>query len=262
MSAEILDGLAVRAAVYEMLAIGFAYPDAAQRERVRGLATALEPWIGLIHPDWAERVQALEQSLDATATEELEAEFNVLFSGAMECAPYESAFERDIFRKQHALADIAGFYRAFGFELGAASRWQPDHIGVQLEFCSIVLQRTAEALEQGWDEQIAICVDAFRKYLAEHPGRWITAFAGDVAAASRIPYYQTLAALTASWLELELGALDLEPDRLLSRRRFVADEALPTCGGCTLCPPEQQTMYCTGPPGGPPEASAACTFET
>jgi TorA maturation chaperone TorD len=149
MSTQILDGLAIRAAVYEMLAIGFGYPDAPQRERVRGLATALEPWIGLIHPDWEERVRMLEQSLDATATEELEAEFNLLFSGAMECAPYESVFERDIFRKQHALADIAGFYHAFGFELGEASRWQTDHVGVQLEFCSIVPQRTRRSRRAG-----------------------------------------------------------------------------------------------------------------
>jgi TorA maturation chaperone TorD len=252
MSMQMLDGLAVRAAIYELLAVGYGYPDAAQRERVRELAAALEPWVELIHPSWTERMIALRMSIAAASVEELEAEFNRLFSGAMECAPYESSFEFDIFRKQAGLADLAGFYRAFGFELGEASRWQTDHIGVQLEFGSIVLQRTAEAVDADLQEQAAICVDALRKFLDDHLGRWFAAFSGDVAAQTRLPYYRTLAELTAEWLELELQALDLKPDRLRSRRVFDEDQAPPNCGGCTVaCPPSEQFAGCSVPLGGP-----------
>jgi TorA maturation chaperone TorD len=249
MNANLLDGLSVRAAIYEMLAIGFGYPDAVQRARMRSLSRALAPWLDLIHPDWTDHVQAFEDALAATSDDEIEAEFNVLFSGAMECAPFESAYERDIFRKQHALADVAGFYRAFGFDLGEASRWQPDYVGVQLEFCSIVLQRTGEAIADGLEEESAVCVDALRKFLLDHLGRWVEAFTGDVASKTRIPYYRGLAELTRKWLDLELRALDLEPDRLSSRHRFAEDAALPNCGGCTTCPPGQPITSCSTPLG-------------
>lgn len=238
-----VEGLMLRAALYQLLAHGFAYPGPAQRRQVLEMAAELSPWAGMIDPRWADRLGQLAQSLEAAEHETVEAEFNRLFSGAMAVAPYETAYERDIFRKQNALADIAGFYRAFGFAVVEASRWQPDHVGVQLEYCAILLQRTAQAVEQNWEEQTAICVDAFRKFLAEHLGRWSDAFAADVDRAAALPFYRLMAELTREWLALEMQVLEVEPDRLSSRHVAADDGEAPTCGGCTGCGPE-------GPPAG------------
>lgn len=230
-----VEGLMLRAGVYRLLALGYAYPDAANRDEMMEMAEGLAPWLGLIGPEWAGRLEALADLLTDTADEEREAEFNRLFSGAMAAVPFESAYERDIFRKQAGLADIAGFYRAFGFALPDSTRWQPDHIGVQLEYCSVLLQRTAHATQESWEEQGAICVDALRKFVEEHPGRWADAFTGDLERASRLPVYRELAALTRDWLALEIGALELQPDRLKSRHVLAEDCETPSCGGCTGC---------------------------
>lgn len=231
------DLLMVRAGLYELLAVGFSYPSDAQQERLMMLAADLVPWLALTLPDWRERLQALQQSGAGTDGSALEADFNRLFSGSMEAVPFETAYERDIFRKQHALADIAGFYRAYGFCLPEGTRWQSDHVGVEMEFCAIVLQRMARAVAEGWEEQAAICLETLRSFLLDHLGRWSDALAQDLIGATALPYYQQLARLTREWVALEVGALGLEPDRLSARVTYADDAALPNCGGCTGCGP-------------------------
>lgn len=232
---SVVEGLMLRAGLYRLLALGYSYPGAAGRDELIELAEGLAPWLGLIGPNWAGRLERLAEAATETPDEQREAEFNRLFSGAMAAAPYETAYERDIFRKQASLADMAGFYRAFGFTVADASRWQPDHIGVQLEYCAILLQRTAQATEQSWEEQAAICVDALRKFLQDHTGRWTGALAGDLERAATLPFYQELAGLTRDWVALEVTALELEPDLLASRQLQNEDCEAPSCGGCTGC---------------------------
>lgn len=236
-----LEGLLLRAAVYELLAVGYSYPSDEQRQRVQNLASELEPYVGLIRPEWPQWMEQLGNSLQGISLEDQVAEFNRLFSGSMEAVPYETAFDPDIFRKQHALADIAGFYRAFNFQVAQGSRWQPDHIGVELEYCSVLLQRTAQAMHNQWEEQASVCVDALRTFLLEHLGRWSASFAEDLQRQTVLPFYQQMARFTREWLEVELTALDLEPDRLRSRQVYADDLQVPSCGGCTGCGPEGPT---------------------
>lgn len=234
----VAEGLMLRAGIYRLLAQGYAYPGAAQRDDLIVMAEGLAPWLSEMGPQWAGRLERFATVLTETDDAEREAEFNQLFSGAMAAAPYETAYERDIFRKQATLADIAGFYQAFGFVVAEGNRWQPDHLGVQLEFCAIVLQRTAYAMAESWTEQSEICVDALRKFLNDHTGRWADALAGDVERSASLSFYQELASLTRDWVALEVRALELEPDALLSRHILEEDSLPPACGGCTGCGPE------------------------
>lgn len=232
-----VQGLLLRAAMYELLAVGYTYPGAAQRQRVQELAAGLAPWIDLVDPVWSDRLRQFGEHVGAAVAAEMEAEFNRLFSGAMDAVPHETAYDPDIFRKQAALADIAGFYRAFGFQVADGGRWQPDHIGVELEYGAILLQRAARALEHCWEEQVEICADALRKFLLEHLGRWASAFTSDLERQANLPFYQHLARVTREWVEAELAALGLQPDRLRARQVSADDLELPTCGGCTGCGP-------------------------
>lgn len=233
-----VDALLVRGATYELLALGYAYPQARQRERIGDLSRQLEPWVAAVHPDWPDRLRQLRRTLEETPEEEQVAEWGRLFSGAVAAAPFESAYEPDIFRKQQAMADAAGFYRAFGLELPAASRWQPDHVGVELEFCAVVLQRAAHAMGQGWAERLETCIDALRKFLQDHLGRWTDAFAAALTQAATLPFYQHLAGMTRAWVELEVQAQGLAPARLTARQAYADDGQLPTCGACAGCGPD------------------------
>lgn len=80
------------------------------------------------------------------------------------------------FRQSQELADISGFYRAFGFNTGAAVRERPDHLATELEFMYLLALKEAYADSNSMPEQAEICVDAQRKFLQDHLARWIGSF--------------------------------------------------------------------------------------
>jgi len=81
------------------------------------------------------------------------------------------------FRQSQEMADLAGFYRAFGFTIGGKVRERPDHISAELEFMHILALKEARAAQNGVPEHVEICVEAQRKFLQEHLGQWIGLFA-------------------------------------------------------------------------------------
>jgi nitrate reductase assembly molybdenum cofactor insertion protein NarJ len=85
------------------------------------------------------------------------------------------------YRQSQEMADIAGFYRAFGFNLGGEVRERPDHIAVELEFMHTLALKEAYALEKGTPEQVGICQLAQAKFLEDHLGHWIELYAQAVA---------------------------------------------------------------------------------
>jgi nitrate reductase assembly molybdenum cofactor insertion protein NarJ len=85
------------------------------------------------------------------------------------------------YRQSQEMADIAGFYRAFGFRVGGAQRERPDHLATELEFLYVLSLKEAYAAERGIDEHVEVCVEARRSFLRDHLGQWIGLFAQSVA---------------------------------------------------------------------------------
>lgn len=100
--------------------------------------------------------------------------------------PYEVEYEnKDIFGMTEALADLGGFYNAFGLAVDSASHERLDHAAVQLEFLWVLCAHQAEASEDASAEGVrhmAVVRDAQRKFLRDHLGRWGVAFARRLAA--------------------------------------------------------------------------------
>jgi nitrate reductase assembly molybdenum cofactor insertion protein NarJ len=82
--------------------------------------------------------------------EGLREEYNRVFGLvlARECPPYETeylAVGETFFRSQQ-LADIAGFYQAFGLAMSHATPERPDHVALELEFMAfLVVEETTGA---------------------------------------------------------------------------------------------------------------------
>lgn len=96
-----------------------------------------------------------------------------------QCPPYETEYchWNDPTYRSHQLADIAGFYRAFGVE---PSRHRPDrhdHIALELEFISLLLCKQRLAIESNQPDHEATCETAMTAFVRDHVTWWMPTFA-------------------------------------------------------------------------------------
>lgn len=68
------------------------------------------------------------------------------------------------------MADVAGFYRAFGFQVTGE---RPDHLVPELEFVALLLVKEAHATLSGDHDASQVCRDARLKFVREHLGLWL-----------------------------------------------------------------------------------------
>ena len=66
-----------------------------------------------------------------------------------DCPAYETAYAHP-FSRQRELADISGFYRAFGVQIEGE---RPDHLAVECEFASLLCTKEAIAGASGREEE-------------------------------------------------------------------------------------------------------------
>src|SRR5262249_21120349 len=106
--------------------------------------------------------------------------------GGSKCPPYETEYvpSKFTFQRSNMLADVAGFYRAFGLQSSSSSPDRPDHVALHCEFLAQLLQLQLHC-RSGWLEgtsrleetQDKICQDALHRFLEEHFVWWTPAFA-------------------------------------------------------------------------------------
>jgi DMSO reductase family type II enzyme chaperone len=218
--------LLARAAAYKLLATAFGDPDATA---LGELSTAAWPAPIAGSPPLREAATALRAA--AADPSALEEEHVGLFARDVRCSPYESAYGdgRRFGGKTVELADIAGFYEAFGLELSSTRPEMPDHIGVELTFMSVLCLKEAWALHEGLTEERAVTGATQRAFLTDHLGRWAEAFARELAARASSPFYAAAAALLALWIRADLEALGVTPTPLERPGEEGADEGTFTC---------------------------------
>lgn len=98
------------------------------------------------------------------------------------------------------LADVSGFYRAFGVEVRTD---RVDHLASELEFLSLVLLRESEALQRGLTDEADVCAGAARAFLRDHVGRWIDAWAARIGEADPDGPWGPLGAVAARLVAAE-----------------------------------------------------------
>jgi TorA maturation chaperone TorD len=114
-----------------------------------------------------------------------------------EVPPYEGSYESapvtsraPLGRGVQQLADAAGFYRAFGFQVSGD---RADHLAAQLEFAALLCAKEAFAHITHEDEGAEICRLARTTFLNEHLLPWLPAFCDRVGAHTRHPIFATWA---------------------------------------------------------------------
>lgn len=175
-----VDTLERRALAFCLAARLTAWPDDETWRSARALAEGLADG----DPDELR----LATLVDGLADEAREGEYVALFERGPQRVPiHETEYGRMRgMSKGNELADLAGFYTAFGMDRAdsSAARQMHDHLAVELEFYGTLLARQAALAERGEAEGVAVVADARRKFLADHLGRLAPAVAEQPAVAA------------------------------------------------------------------------------
>ncbi len=160
------------------------------------------------------REKIVELSTNANSVDDLRSDYISIFDQSKSLNPlYETEYgrERAMF-KATELTDIAGFYRAFGFEMNQeGDRDMVDHISVELEFYSLMMMKYIYLQEAKDFEGCEVVLDGMKKFMDSHLGRFVTAILERDGVKSSETYNRIL-----KWIEdivtQECRRIDVSPE--------------------------------------------------
>ncbi|MDN3513727.1 MAG: molecular chaperone TorD family protein [Candidatus Brocadia sp.] len=220
-SPEVMN-LLTRSAMYQMLSSWFLYPTETN------LAILKSPEfqehrknVELCYNDvddvteFHRCLSAVQESYSNTSVDALQKIYQRIVGHTIskECPLYETQYgAAHVFQQVHELGDIQGFYKAFGLDISDVEKERCDHVSVELEFMHFLLYKQAYAMENHGDEKTQICVDAQKKFLKEHVGKWVPLFAVLFGRRSGEGFYHALSVLTKEFLRLEMKLMDVKTE--------------------------------------------------
>ena len=231
-----------RSAMYEALALGYRPPTTEtfarliseeQNQALRQIAALMDVnGSNGKSTNIAFCVRQLSQCADARNLDSLESSYRFLFGHTAhpKVPPYETEYgEEALFQQPQELADIAGFFTAFGLRLSTYERG--DHISCECEFLAFLTRKEAYAIEQ----EDAIMLEETRKaqrlFLKDHLGRFVPAFVKSLSREDQNGFCGALGNLCYAFLRLECERFNVPigPELLRLRPTDLMDECF-TCG--------------------------------
>jgi nitrate reductase assembly molybdenum cofactor insertion protein NarJ len=214
-----------RSGAFTLASLAVGYPNEQLVGVIRSLGPNLAAWPGL-----EALAQAVNQDVDA-----LRSAYLALFETAKDRAPlYETEYGRMRgLSKGKDLADVVGFYHAFGFELRSDLPSEaPDHLAIELEFLALLLYK--QHLLEGDPEGFEIVNNARRTFLQEHLGAFGQTIARRPSVAGD-PIYGPLLAWVGRLIAEECLREEIVPAPL---DFFEAEDAAGgiECGACVQIP--------------------------
>jgi nitrate reductase assembly molybdenum cofactor insertion protein NarJ len=211
---------------FTLAALSLAWPDEELVQVVSALGEALQDHVGL--GPLAVRLQAGLEGLQGD------------YLAAVDVGPrrvplYETEYGRmRALSKGRDLADVLGFYNAFGLDLTEGAAELPDHVAIELEFYALLSHKQLLLADDPVGTEIVL--DARRKFLIDHLGGFVPTLARAVSPEVSAPYGAALA-----WVDelvaAECRALGVTPAPL---DFLAAEEDGVACGGCVGIPGLEQ----------------------
>ena len=183
------------------------------------------------------RVLALLPESCQKFNKEYENTFGLLVSNA--CPPYETEFinSKYDFQRSNTLADISGFYSAFGLTTSVTLPERPDHIVQELEFMAFLIGLERQAATDSsratvCQQQLEVCREAQSRFLREHLSWWTPVFARLLSHEKPGGFYDAACGFLAALIPAERALLGVE----LSRQHAEPSqlEHPESCEGCEL----------------------------
>ena len=121
----------------------------------------------------------------------------------------------DAFFRAQQLADIGGFYKAFGVERSAEGRERLDHLSMELEFMARLTEKELFAVassDPSLREKAAVCRDGQRRFVEAHLMWWVPGFAELLRTGTTTGLYAALADSLAAFIVCERVRFGLAPN--------------------------------------------------
>ena len=204
-----------RARLYSALSMGFDRPDEELLWAINegSFAEAVSASASALDDDIEEAASALEEALPTEASE-LRSAYAAAFGNENEStvSQYETGYAPGtLVTNTNQLADMAGFYRAFGLDIAAGRRDRADYLSTQLEFAGHLAAQRAYFEEEGDETGAKVVTDARASFIEDHLGRWVPRFVAEVREEVDEPFYRTLSNLLGALVENENEVLAISP---------------------------------------------------
>lgn len=140
------------------------------------------------------------------------------------------------FQQPQQLADISGYYLAFGLTPPSASEVRQDHVACECEFMEFLNLKQARFMDAGEgtaeaEETLAVTRQAERTFLRDHLGHFGRAFASRLVTEDTGSFYSAWGALFLRFLDGECARARIEGGRTdLVVRAELSDDAPMACG--------------------------------
>lgn len=234
--APAVDRALCRSKLYLLVSWGYLYPEDEEfldylqsgefvedgRTALEGLRKELKNVGG---QETEERLQAVSNHFDSIEAwissegenwniQDLRDEHRRVFSNviALDCPPYETLFGNDhVFGQSYVMGDIAGFYSAFGLQLSPDIHERLDHLSVELEFMHYLSYKESYAILHDGAEKLKTVIEAEKKFVKEHIGRWVPLFSGMLKRKADYGFYKILADFTTDWMAFDIAYLGVTP---------------------------------------------------
>jgi len=211
-----------RASIYQLLSQALIYPDddvvAAMVETDLPQAREATAFLPVnVEPELA----AFGDQMTVASASDLKSLHGHIFSHVIsaDCPPCEAFYTaQGISQETSELADIAGFFKAFGLTLAESER--VDHISVELEFMHFLTYKEAYAQTHHDPARARFCRETQRKFIRDHLGRWGTHFARLLDQKADGGYYSFLASLLAKFVSSEVAFLRVNPEVTLASQEW------------------------------------------
>jgi len=149
---------------------------------------------------------SIEKLAGEYSQDELMLEYTQLFVKG-EGKPYETSYLSNPYGKNIELADISGFYKAFGIR---PKQDLPDYISCELEFMSLLCFKESYAIIHNLLSEADICREAQKKFLEQHLCRWLKDFDTHLSSCGKVKLYHKLASFTRNLVKCHATELGLE----------------------------------------------------
>lgn len=145
-------------------------------------------------------------------------------------------------REPQELADITGFYNAFGLKVSDRLLERGDHVSVECEFLHFLLHKESVALEDGAQDKAEICREASQRFFSDHLAHWLPAFARRLSKNSE-GFMKKVAVFAFEFVERDCRILGIELGSAGLPIRAVKENEDSGCVSCAFGPNQ-------GPSGG------------